>query len=109
MQHGSILRAGSNGSRIADAPRRLGIISLGSSLAAFFVITYLLCVLFGFVLPLETMHRLLPVLLPGFVWLTWPAFFIGLAWAVAYGWYVAVVFVPLYNFFTARTDGQRSA
>ena len=88
---------------------RLAVVPLGLSLAAFFVITYLLCVLFGFILPLESMHRLLPMLLPGFVWLTWPAFLIGLAWAFVYGWYVAVVFVPLYNFFAARSGGQRSA
>lgn len=91
------------------AARRLKVGALGMSLATFFVITYLLCILFGFVLPTASMHQLLPLLLPGFVWLTWLGFLIGLAWAFAYGWYVALVFAPLYNFFAARGDSQRSA
>ena len=89
--------------------RRLEVVALGMSLATFFVITYLLCILFGFVQPRASMHQLLPLLLPGFVWLTWLGFLIGLAWAFAYGWYVALLFAPLYNFFAARGDSQRSA
>ena len=50
------------------------------------------------------MHQLLAQLLPGFTWITWPSFLLGLLWSVVYGWYVAVVFVPLFNFFSARTQ-----
>jgi hypothetical protein len=46
----------------------------------------------------------MPMLLPGFSWLTWPAFFIGLAWSFAFGWYVAAVFAPLFNFFVGRAS-----
>ena len=28
--------------------------------------------------------------------------FVGLAWAYAYGWYTALLFVPLYNFFNRK-------
>ena len=45
------------------------------------------------------MHRLLSDLLPGFTWITWPSFFIGLVWAFVFGWYIAVVFAPIHNFF----------
>ena len=31
-----------------------------------------------------------------------PAYLIGLIEAYLYGWYAAVVFVPLYNFFARR-------
>lgn len=31
-----------------------------------------------------------------------PSFFLGLAESLAWGWYVALVFAPLYNFFAAR-------
>jgi hypothetical protein len=41
-------------------------------------------------------------LLPGFTWLTWPSFFLGLVETFVFGWYVALVFGPLYNFFAAR-------
>jgi hypothetical protein len=49
------------------------------SLAVFFVITYALCVLFGLIVPAELMHQILPMLLPGFSWITWPSFVLGLA------------------------------
>ena len=83
---------------------RLSIVSLGLSLSSFFAITYLLCVLYGLVLSDVGMHQLLAAMLPGFTWLTWTSFFIGLVWSVFFGWYVAVVFAPLYNFFAARGD-----
>ena len=41
-------------------------------------------------------------LLPGFAWLSWPSFFLGLIETFAYGWYVALVFGPFYNFFAGR-------
>jgi hypothetical protein len=41
---------------------------------------------------------------PGFTWITWPSFFLGLLWSFICGWYVAVVFAPLFNFFAARTQ-----
>lgn len=89
--------------------RRVAVVPLGMSLGIFFVITYALCVLFGLVVPAEPMHRLLPMLLPGFSWITWPSFVLGLAWAFAYGWYAALVFAPIHNFFAARGEKQRSA
>tara|TARA_R110002074_G_scaffold348186_2_gene518578 strand:- start:2449 stop:2619 length:171 start_codon:yes stop_codon:yes gene_type:complete len=49
------------------------------------------------------MHEAWAPLLPGFEWLTWPGFFIGLVEVYLYGWYFAVVFVPLYRWF-AKTD-----
>ena len=38
-------------------------------------------------------------LLPGFEWLTLKGFLIGLVESYAYGWYIALVWVPLHNFF----------
>lgn len=83
---------------------RLAIVPLGLSLSVFSVITYVLCVLFGIFVSDQGMHQLLPQLLPWFTWITWPSFFIGLLWSFVYGWYVAVVFAPLFNFFSARTE-----
>ena len=82
---------------------RLAIVPLGLSLGSFLVITYLLCVLFGIFVSDRGMHQLLSQLLPGFTWITWPSFFLGLFWSVVYGWYIAVVFAPLFNFFSVRT------
>jgi len=51
------------------------------------------------------MHGAWEKAMPGFHWISFPAFLIGLVWAYAYGWYTAVVFVPLYNFFNRKSAG----
>jgi hypothetical protein len=81
---------------------RLAIVPLGLSLGSFLVISYVLCVLFGIFVSERGMHQLFTQLLPGFTWITWPSFFLGLVWSFLCGWYVAVVFAPLFNFFAAR-------
>lgn len=91
---------------MADS-RRMAIVPIGLSLGLFFVITYVLCVLFGLLVSEQGMHQLLPMLFPGFVWITWTSFLVGLVWAFGYGWYVALVFVPLYNLFASR--GEKDA
>ena len=83
---------------------RLPIVPLAMSLASFLAITYALCVLFGVFVSERGIHLLFAQLLPGFTWITWPSFFLGLIWSVVLGWYVAVVFAPLFNFFAARTQ-----
>ena len=82
----------------------LRLMPVGHALSAFLVITYLLCVGFGLIVPSEFhMHEAWAPLLPGFEWLTWSGFFFGLVGAYIYGWYIAAVFVPLYRFFSNRT------
>jgi hypothetical protein len=44
----------------------------------------------------------LAIFLPGFKLLSWPTFLLGLVESFAYGWYIALTFGPLYNFFAAR-------
>ena len=83
---------------------RLAIVPVGLSLGSFLVITYVLCVLFGLLISERGIHQLLAQLVPGFTWITWPSFFLGLIWSFIFGWYIAVVFVPLFNFFSARTQ-----
>jgi hypothetical protein len=89
---------------IINTTALLAIVPLGMSLGSFLVITYVLCVLFGIFVFERGMHQLLAQLLPGFTWITWPSFFLGVLWSFLYGWYVAVVFAPLFNFFAARTQ-----
>jgi hypothetical protein len=81
---------------------RIPVMALGMSLGLFLAITFVLCVLFDLWFPEQAMNSLWVRLLPGFTWLTWPSFFLGLGESFAYGWYVALVFAPLYNFFAAR-------
>ena len=81
---------------------RIPVVALGLSLSAFLAISYVLCVLFDLWFPAQAMNPVWSPLLPGFAWLSWPSFFLGLVETFAYGWYVALVFGPLYNFFAAR-------
>jgi len=81
---------------------RIAIVPLGLTLSFFLVITYALCVIYGLLGFQQGMHQLLFQIIPGFTWITWPSFFIGLFWTFVWGWYIALVFAPLFNFFTAR-------
>lgn len=82
---------------------RLPLIPFGLSLGLFLMITYVLCVGFDLIFPAQAMHPSWQLLLPGFTWLTWQSFVIGLVETFAYGWYVALIFAPLFNFFAARS------
>jgi hypothetical protein len=82
----------------------LPIVPLGMSLGSFLAISYVLCVLFGVLVSERGIHQLFVQLIPGFTWITWPSFFLGLVWSFLAGWYVAVLFAPLFNFYAARTQ-----
>jgi len=81
---------------------RLPIFAFGMSLGLFLMITYVLCVAFDLIVPQFAMHETWQDLLPGFIWISWGAFALGLIETFLYGWYVALIFGPLYNFFVAR-------
>ncbi len=95
--------AGSGPPIEARSVPRIPVLTLGMSLSLFITVTYLLCVLFDLWFPNQAMHPVWMPLLPGFTWLTWPSFFLGLVEAFAYGWYIALVFGPLYNFVAAKS------
>ena len=71
-------------------------------LRLFLAITYVLCVGYDLLFPGHAMNETWLRLLPGFSWLSWGSFLLGLIESFAYGWYVALVFGPLYNFFAAE-------
>lgn len=85
-----------------DAPR-LPFVAFGLSLGLFLAITYVLCVGFDLLFPGQAMHQTWQRLLPGFAWLTWSSFLLGLVESFAYAWYVALIFCPLFNFFATRS------
>ncbi len=78
------------------------VVALGMSLGAAFSLTFVLCVLFDLWFPALAMNPVWAPLLPGFVWISWSSFFLGLVEACAYGWYIALVFGPLYNLFAKK-------
>ena len=88
--------------RQIPAVRSLPVIALGMALSLFLVISYLICVTTYFIPGLPMSHAMLTVFLPGFELLGWQSFFLGLVESFAWGWYIALIFGPLYNFFALR-------
>jgi hypothetical protein len=83
--------------------RTIPVLALGMALSMFLAISYVLCVLGYLFLPiLPISHSALSIFLPGFTLLSWPSFFLGLAESFGWGWYVALIFGPLYNAFAGR-------
>jgi len=87
-----------------DASPQLPITALAFSLSAFLAITFLLCVAADFFVPDLGTHALLQFF-PRFSWTDWGIHH-GLIESLAYGWYIAIVFGALFNFF-ARRSGSR--
>lgn len=79
------------------------VVALGMSLGSFFALTFVLCVLFDLWFPALAMNPVWAPLLPGFTWISWASFLLGLIEAFAYGWYVSLIFGPIYNFFVTRS------
>jgi len=48
------------------------------------------------------MQKAYALLLPGFTFISWGAFFVGLVESFIGGFLTAVLFVPIYNFFLSR-------
>ncbi len=85
-------------------PSLISVIAFGISLSIFIALSYALCILFYVLFPATAeQHVLLSLFLPWLKVLTWPGFLLGLAASAVGGWYVALVFGPLYNFFAARS------
>lgn len=83
--------------------RTIPVLALGMSLGLFLALTYVLCVGFDLLFPGQAMYQTWLRFLPGVTWLSWQSFLLGLIESFAYGWYVALVFGPLYNFFVTRS------
>lgn len=71
----------------------LSLTRLSMLLAAFLGAIYTLCVLYGLAVPENyRMYSVWEGLLPGFQWLSWGSFFIGLGEALAYGVFFAALY-----------------
>jgi hypothetical protein len=82
-----------------ETARTIPVLALGASLGAFLVFSYIVCVLGYLLFPsLPVEHSALAIFLPGFTLLSWRSFLLGLVESLAWGWYIALVFGPLYNF-----------
>jgi len=80
------------------------IIPVGMALGVLLALSFILCVIFGLLFPGATMYQAWLPLLPGVTWISWTSALLGLVESFAYGWYIAVIFVPVFNFFSRRAQ-----
>jgi hypothetical protein len=73
------------------------------TLTIFAGVIFTLDMLLGLLFPnWWVMQKLYEFLLPGFTFISWGTFFLGLVESLISGFLVAVLFVPLYNYFAGR-------
>lgn len=86
----------------SGSSRTIPVFAFGMALSLFLAISYLFCIALYFWSPaMVENHAMLALFLPGFKLLSWPSFFLGLVESFGYGWYIALIFGPLYNLFVA--------
>lgn len=80
----------------------ISLSAVGHASSLFLAITFSLCVAWDLLFPQYAMFESWRRLLPGFEWLSWPSYFLGLVESYGYGWFFALVWTPIYNVFAAR-------
>src|SRR3972149_415703 len=77
------------------------------TLAAFSAVVSTIDVLAGVLFPnWWVMQNLYESLLPGYTFISWGAFFLGLVEIFVGGFLTAVLFVPIWNFFAVREEAK---
>lgn len=81
--------------------------TLAWTLATFAAIVFTLDMLLGALFPnWWVMQKAWELLLPGFTYISWGTFFLGLAESFVGGWLTAAGFVLIYNYFAGRGAPQ---
>lgn len=81
---------------------KISLLAFGHASSLFISISFTLCVVFDLLFPQQAMYEVWLKLLPGFEWLNWQSFFLGLIESYLYGWFITLIWVPLYNFFGSK-------
>ena len=77
---------------------KISIARLVSVLSSFMTISFILCVIAGYILP--GLRHLMPLnLIPGFSWANPLTVALGLLWSIGFGAYVAILFAILHEAF----------
>ncbi len=75
------------------------------SLGLFTMISFVICVVYGLLTPEPLhMHQFLEIVLPAFKWISLGSFFLGLLESFAWGVYIGLVYVPIYNFIYKKVN-----
>lgn len=87
----------------------LSLVAVGHATSVFLAVTFALCVAFDLLFPQHAMYRAWQDLLPGFEWISWKSFLLGLLEAWGYGWYFTLIWVPIYNVVSLRSAKKKSS
>ena len=87
--------------------QRMSLLAVGHATSLLLTISFVLCVGFDFLFPEHAMYQSWQNLLPGFEWISWKSFFLGVIETYAYGWYAALIWVPIYNFAVSRNSTEK--
>ena len=75
--------------------------SVGNAASIFLAVSFAICMIWGMIAPANLhMHGAWEDWLPGFSFDAPSTWLLGLVETYLYGWYVALLFVPLYNYFS---------
>lgn len=86
----------------------LSLWAAGHASSLFLSLTFTLCVSFDILFPAHAMYQVWQRLLPGFEWISWKSFFVGLVESYGYGWYLTLIWIPLYNVFARKSNQARN-
>lgn len=81
---------------------KISLFAFGHASSLFLLMSFVICVVFDLIFPEHAMYSVWLKLLPGFKWLSWQSFLLGAVESYAYGWYITLIWVPLYNFFGSK-------
>ena len=83
----------------------LSLKAVGHATSLLLAISFVLCVGVDLLIPTHEMSKAWQSLLPGFQWISLSSFCLGALESYGYGWYIALIWVPIYNVVALR--GQR--
>lgn len=87
----------------------MSLAATGCAASGLLAISFVLCAALDLILPAYQMHTVWERLLPGFVWISFGSFVLGLLETIAYGWYFALIWVPIYNVVLTQREKRRVA
>lgn len=80
----------------------ISLLAVGHATSFTLAFSFALCVGFDLILPQHAMFETWQKLLPGFEWISWKSFFLGMIEAYGYGWYFTLLWVPVFNYIAHR-------
>lgn len=82
--------------------------AFGHATSLLLLFTFVVCVFFDLLFPEHAMFKAWQDLLPGFEFINLKSFFLGAIESYAYGWYFALIWVPIYNYFVSK-EGKKGS